>query len=152
MGWRPRREPFSGRGTSQESGRGNASWTEKKRDSMMGKETTRATGAETWTTETISNYMAMTAAKTSPRLFTRNTMSPAMMQSKMTTQRAFMTLYPQPDQPMKDTRQAPQASTFIRLNSCPLSGHGTYRQEGGGDRRRIAEDSAPAIWQVLGMN
>lgn len=149
---RPRREPSSGRGTSQASGRGNASWTERKRDSMMGKERAQATGAETWTTKTISNYMAMTAAKTFPRLFMRNTMSPAMMQIKMMTQRVFMTLYPQPDQPMKGTRQAPQASTCIQLNSCPLSGHGTYRLEGGGGRRRMAVDSAPAISQVLGTN
>lgn len=72
--------------------------------------------------------------------------------SKVKTQRAFMTLCPQPDQPTKDTRQTPQASICILLNSCPLSGHGTYRQGSGGDRRRIAEDSAPAMRQARGTN
>lgn len=144
MGRRMRRGPSSGRETSLASGRGNASWTEKKRDGATGKGRTQPAGVETWgrtrTTETSSSCMAVTAAKTSPRLFTRNTMSPTMIQSKVKTQRAFMTLYPQPDQPTKDTPQAPQASTCIRLSSCPLSGRGAYKQGSGGGRRRIAED------------
>lgn len=150
---RPEGGLSSGRGISQVSGRGNGSWTEKKREDTMMEEGTRATGAETQrctrTIETFSSCTARTAVKTVRRLFTRNTKSVARNQNKMKTQRVFMTLYLQPGEPMRDTHQAPQVLTCTQLNFCLLSERGTYSQRSGGDHRRMPRGLVPAGWQAL---
>lgn len=150
---RPEGGLSSGRGISQVSGKGNGSLTEKKREDTMMEERTQATRAETRgctrTIETFSSCTVRTAVKTVLRLFTRNTKSVTRNQNKMKTQRVFMTLYPQPGEPMRDTHQAPQVLTCTQLNFCPLSERGTYSQRSGGNHRRKAGGLATAVWQAL---